>query len=144
MPAQPFSCWQWVHPSHSSQGWWQPYHQQQPGCFKQRFQFHSFLFLKYDELVIKADSEWPHSLQPVHLLYPASTGLADVETVSQQQILAFGFLVTLIQSIHALHFRSQWQDEQNELENLRWNKPNGLWDISKIKMHVESQIIAWM
>lgn len=68
--------------------------------------------------------------------------MADVESVSQQQILAFGYLVTLIQSIHTLHLRSQWQDELNELENLRWNKPNGLWDISKIKMHVESQIIA--
>lgn len=44
--------------------------------------------------------------------------LADVESVSQQQILAFGYLVTLIRSIHALHLRSQWQDDQSELENL--------------------------
>lgn len=62
-PAQPSTCWLWVHASQPSPGWWQPCHQQPPSCFKERFQFHSFLLLKYDERVIKADSEWPHSLQ---------------------------------------------------------------------------------
>lgn len=67
-----------------------------------------------------------------------------METGSQQQVLAFGYLVTVIQSIHALHCRSQWQDVQKEGENLKWNKPNDLWDISKVKMRVESQIMAWL
>lgn len=92
----------------------------------------------------KDDSELTHSFQPSPSPTSQSTGPVDIASVSQQETLTFSYLVTLIRSIDALHSRAQWQDEQEALENLRENKPNGLWEVSTIKMPVELQIIAWL